>query len=77
MYGFNPEKIILDKIVYEVDSSDIPRYYTASFITLFVNWYNYRLTPLIRQFLLIPNKMNEFVNLSNVATPVSISSAGI
>jgi hypothetical protein len=23
MYGFNPEKMILDKIVYEVDSSDI------------------------------------------------------
>jgi hypothetical protein len=35
---------------------------TASFVTLFVNWYNNRLLPLIRQLSLIPNRINEFVD---------------
>jgi hypothetical protein len=34
---------------------------TVSFVTLFVNWYANRLLPLSRQFFLIPNKINEFV----------------
>jgi hypothetical protein len=33
---------------------------TVSFVTLFVNWYNNRLLQLIRQFFLIPNRINEF-----------------
>jgi hypothetical protein len=36
--------------------------FTVSFITLFMNCYNNRLLPLIRQFLVIPNKINELVN---------------
>jgi hypothetical protein len=33
-----------------------------SHFTLFVNWYNKRLLPLIRQFILIPNRINELVD---------------
>jgi hypothetical protein len=32
---------------------------TVSFVTLSVNWYNNRFLPLIRQFFLIPNGINE------------------
>jgi hypothetical protein len=42
--------------------------YTVSFITLSVNWYNNRL-------FLLPNRINGFVNLSNVSLPASITSA--
>jgi hypothetical protein len=31
-------------------------------VILLVNWYNNRLLPLIRQFLLISNRINEFVD---------------
>jgi hypothetical protein len=31
-------------------------------VTLFVSWYNNRLLTLIRQFFLIPNRINEFVD---------------
>jgi hypothetical protein len=55
MYGLNRERRILDKLLYEVDSSDIPRQLLQCFITRLVNWYNNRLLPLIRQFFLIPN----------------------
>jgi hypothetical protein len=55
MYGLNLERRILDKILYDVDSSDI---HTVSFIALLVNWYNNSLLPLIRQFFLIPNRFN-------------------
>jgi hypothetical protein len=41
MYGLNLERITLDEILYEFDSSDIPLIITAvSFITLLMNWYN-------------------------------------
>jgi hypothetical protein len=49
------------KMSYEVESSDIPQYLTVSFITLFVNWYYNKLLTLIRQFLFIPNSINEFM----------------
>jgi hypothetical protein len=39
--------------LYEVDPT------TISFIPFFANWYNDRLIPLIRQFFLIPNQINE------------------
>jgi hypothetical protein len=35
----------------------------VSFITLFVNWFNNTFLPLLRQFFLIPNRMNEFMDL--------------
>jgi hypothetical protein len=62
-YGPDLERrIFFGKILYEVDSSDIPTIIiTVSFVTLFVNWYNYRLLPLIRQFFLVPNSTNQFV----------------
>jgi hypothetical protein len=36
---------------------------TVSFIALLVNWYDKRLLPLIRQFFLIPKRINEFMDL--------------
>jgi hypothetical protein len=41
---------------------------TFSFIALFVNWYNNRLLPLIRQLFLIPNRINEFMDLDYSAS---------
>jgi hypothetical protein len=35
----------------------------VSFIILLVNWYKNELLPLIRQFFLIPSRMNEFMDL--------------
>jgi hypothetical protein len=35
----------------------------VSFITLFVNWFNNTLLPLLRQFFLIENRMNNFLFL--------------
>jgi hypothetical protein len=47
MFGLSLERRIFDKILYDVDSSDIPPIITTvSFITLLVNWYNNRLLPL-------------------------------
>jgi hypothetical protein len=59
MYGTKFERRIFDTILYEVDSMII---ITVTFVTLFVNWYNNRLLPLIRQFFLIPNRINEFAD---------------
>jgi hypothetical protein len=59
---YNLEKRISDNILYEVDSSNIPIITTGSFITLFMNWDDNRLLALIRQFFLIPNGNNEFVD---------------
>jgi hypothetical protein len=59
MYETNLERKIVDNILYDVDSTII---IAVSFVTLFVNWYNNRLLPLIRKFLLIPNRSNEFVD---------------
>jgi hypothetical protein len=36
---------------------------TVIFITLLVNWHNNRLLPLIRQFFLTLNRINEFMDL--------------
>jgi hypothetical protein len=35
---------------------------SVTFITHLVNWYSNRLLPLIRQFFLIPNRSEEFVD---------------
>jgi hypothetical protein len=49
-----------------------------SFIALLVNWYNNGLLPLIRQFFLIPIRINEFmISDHNVLPPAGISSVGI
>jgi hypothetical protein len=46
-------------------------------MALFVNLYNNGLLPLIRQLFLVPNRISEFIDLSNVPPPASIGSAGI
>jgi hypothetical protein len=46
-------------MLYEVDSMII---ITVSFVTFFLNWYNNRFLPMIRQFFLLPNRVNEFVD---------------
>jgi hypothetical protein len=53
---------IFDKILYEYESSDVMTIITVSFITHFLSSYNNRLLPLIKQFFLIPNRSNEFVD---------------
>jgi hypothetical protein len=42
----------------------IPHDNYYGFIALLVNWYNNRLLPLIRQFFLIPNRINKFTELT-------------
>jgi hypothetical protein len=71
IYGLNLERRILYKILYEVDSSDIPwcllqqvvSMYYSKFYHSSCNWYNNRLLQLIRQFFLIWNRINEFMEL--------------
>jgi hypothetical protein len=69
MYGFNPERRILDTILYQVIAVALHDNYTVSFIIFSVNWYN--------RFFLIPNRINEFVKFSNVLPPFSTNSVGI
>jgi hypothetical protein len=63
MYGPNLERRIFDKILYDVDNSDIPWQLLQSVLApFFMNWYNNRLLPLIRQLFLIPNRITEFMD---------------
>jgi hypothetical protein len=72
MYGFNLVRMILDKMkLIAVTSHD------NCATTLFVDWLNNTLLPLIRQFFLNPNRINDFVNRNNVSPLAWISSAGI
>jgi hypothetical protein len=57
MYGLDIEKRILDKIL-KLITVICPDNYD-SFIALSVNWYNNSLLPLLRQFFLIQNRINE------------------
>ena len=51
---------------------------TICLIPLLMNRYYDRLLPLFRQFLLLPNRNNKFMNLqANCSTPYLISSDGI
>jgi hypothetical protein len=52
----------MNEILYKVDNSPMI-INKDSFITLLRNWYNNRLHSLIRQFLLIPNRISEFRDL--------------
>jgi hypothetical protein len=40
--------------------------YFSKFVARFVNWYNNRLLPFIRQFFLILNRFNEFKDFKTV-----------
>ena len=52
--------------------------YCNLFYPLLVNRYYDRFLPLFRQFLLLPNRSNKFMNFqANCSTPALISSAGI
>jgi hypothetical protein len=53
MCALNLETRIFDRILYEVDGSDI----ATSFIPLLENWYSSGQLPLVKQFFLIPNKL--------------------
>jgi hypothetical protein len=70
-YVLNLKRRIFDKTVYEVDSSVIPHNYYSVYLLLCVcvcvNWYNNRLLPVISQFFLIPNRINEFMDLCAIA----------
>jgi hypothetical protein len=57
---------MLDKSLYEVDNSDVTIITKLCFITLFANWQNNRFFLLIRQFFLIPNRINEFMGSQTV-----------
>ena len=51
---------------------------TICFITLLIDRYNVWLLPLLRQILLIPNRINKFMDLKvNCFIPALINSAGI
>jgi hypothetical protein len=51
-------------ILYEFNSTDIQQLLLQSVSSLFfLNWYNSRLLPLIRQFVLIPNRINDAIFL--------------
>ena len=53
-------------------------YYTLFFITLLIDSYNDRFLPLLREFLLIPDRNNKFTDLrANCSFPALINSAGI
>ena len=69
---------MLDRILYVVEKSDASIITIICFITLLINRYNDCLLPLLRKFLLIPNRIYKFMDLtSNCSTPAAISSAGI
>jgi hypothetical protein len=54
---------MLDKILYVVDKIGMPYTYYNLFITLLIDRYNVQLLQILRLFLLIPNKINKFMDL--------------
>ena len=69
-YGINLESRMLDKILYVV--------ITICFIPLLIDGYYHRLLSFFRQFLLIPNRNNKFINrTTNCPTPALINFPGI
>jgi hypothetical protein len=47
--------------MYENKNSDVTIITSVRFITLLVNAYNNRKLPVVGQFILIPNRINEFI----------------
>ena len=68
---------MLNTILYVDDKRDMPVLFTTiCFITRLINKYIDRLPPLIRQFLLTPDRIYRFVDLrANISTPALINSA--
>jgi len=58
-YGVNLDMRMLHKILYILDTSDKPLITRICFTTLLTNRYGDRLLPLLRQFLLISNRINK------------------
>jgi hypothetical protein len=58
---------MLDKILYVFDKTGIIT--KICFISLHINRYNDRLLPLLRQFLLTPNRIDKIMNLQFLLTP--------
>jgi len=68
-YGVNPDSRMVDKILYVVGKC--PHKYCNLFYSLLIDRYNDRLLPFLRQFLLIPNRNNKFMDLrANCFTPL-------
>jgi hypothetical protein len=70
-YGVNLNSRMLDKILHVVDASNMPvQLLQSCCIALLNDRYNDRLLPLLRQFFLIPNRSNMFMDLrANCHTP--------
>jgi hypothetical protein len=63
-YGVNLESRMLDKILYVLDNIDMPPLLLQSVLS------PYRIFPFLRQFLLIPNRNNKFMDLiANCSAP--------
>jgi len=61
---------MLDKILCLVGKLICPSNYYSMFFALLIHRYCYRLLPLLRKFLLIPNRNDKFMNLTaNCLTP--------
>ena len=77
-YRVNLDSRMLDKTLCIVGNSDMAYSYYNQFYPLLLDRYYDRLLPFIRQFLLIPNRNNKFMNLTaNCPKPALINSAGI
>jgi len=57
-YGVNLDSRMLDIILYVVGKSERPSYYYSFFMALLIDRYNDLLPPLLRQFHLLPDKIN-------------------
>jgi hypothetical protein len=60
---------MLDKILYEVGSSDKLLITAVSFITCYVNRYDSLFLPLVRQFFFVPDQLNKFVDVKMQCHP--------
>jgi hypothetical protein len=63
-YGLHLERRVFNEILYEADNSDyLTIITTVSFIALLVKWYSNILLPVLRQFFVITNRINKFMDL--------------
>ena len=78
-YAVNLDSRLLDKILYVVGINDMPLKLLKFVLSpLSIDTYNQLLLPLLRQFLLFPNRINKFMFLrENFLSSALISSAGI
>jgi hypothetical protein len=74
MYGINLERRLFDKILYDIDSSDIPQYLLQSVLSPTL-WIDTIIDSfLIRQYFLIPNGINEVCGLQTLMFHILLGS---